>query len=450
MGDAALFRNLTAENLVELYPEKLTEIHSYAKTEIIEFLAPVLNTDIEVDARCALLSDLRDKLCQTLCEMFPEYGTRELYNRRRPHTYGNDIYYIGNTVRNNNIDKNLKTVFKPEPIQNGDVNEDEATPDVSMIDQTDVIETCLLLRDSVVSLKTTIRDLQQEVTELKTHVILLDAKLANGDPNPASAADEPPTTINVIVPATQEQTATETLSTGENVNHPPHNNLDNFQLPRGHQKKIIRDGTGTISQRPGIVGSSIDSLSFSGTSVPRRNQIRSIYVGNCTVTTSAAAVRTHLGTIGLSESVLDIQPLTTRYSDMKSFCVTLNSVDAENTAYESVWPNNVAVRPYRPPRTGKQGSNQNRNHTGGRPSKNYQHQIAGRKPQQNNNKQYNNNRQHIRPVNEQQELHNVPLLRQQSNYMPPPVYNRPPHTWSGVYPCYNGQFMPLMSLPTTI
>ena len=184
--------------------------------------------------------------------------------------------------------------------------------------------------------------------------------------------------------------------------------------------------------------------------LPRRNQIRSIYVGNCTVTTFAAAVRTHLGTIGLSESVLDIQPLTTRYSDMKSFCVTLNSVDAENTAYESVWPNNVAVRPYRPPKTGKQGSNQYRNHTGGRPSKNYQHQIAGRKQQQNNNKQYNNNRQHIRPVNEQQELHNVPLLRQQSNYMPPPVYNRPPHTWSGVYPGYNGQFMPLMSLPTTI
>ena len=90
------------------------------------------------------------------------------------------------------------------------------------------------------------------------------------------ANGEPPTTINVIVPATQEQTATETLSSGENVNPPPHNNLYNFQLPRGHQKKIILDGTGTTSQRPGIVGSSIDSLSFSGTSVPRRNQIRSI------------------------------------------------------------------------------------------------------------------------------------------------------------------------------
>ena len=390
--------------------------------------------------------------------MFPEYGTRELYNRRRPHTYGNDIYYIGNTVRNNNIDKNLKVVFKPEPIQNGDINEDDVTPDVSMIDQTDVIETCLLLRDSVVSLKTVIRDLQQEVTDLKSHVILLDAKLANGDPNPAAAAGEPPTTTNVIVPATQEQTATETLNTGEDVNPPPHNNLHNFQLPRDHQKNIIRNGTGITSQRPGIVGSSIDSLSFSGTSVPRRSQIRSIYVGNCTVATSAAAVRTHLGTIGLSESVLDIQPLTTRYSDMKSFCVTLNSVEAENKANESVWPNNVAVRPYRPPKTGKQGNNQFRSHIGGRPSRNNQAPIAG-KQQYSNNKQYNNKqnnnkqynkKQNIRPVNEQHEMHNVPLLRQQPNYMPLPVHHRPPHTWSSVYPGYNGQFMPLMSLPTTI
>ena len=271
---------------------------------------------------------------------------------------------------------------------------------------------------------------------------------------------------NVIVPATQEQT--ETLNTGEDVNPPPHNNLDNFQLPRDHQKKIIRNSTGITSQRPGIVGSSIDSLSFSGTSVPRRNQIRSIYVDNCTVTTSAAAVRTHLGTIGLSESVLDIQPLTTRYSDMKSFCVTLNSVEAkmpENKAYESVWPNNVAVRPYRPPKTGKQGNNQFRSHIGGRPSRNNQPPIAGKQQymysnnkqynnkqynnKQNNNKQYNN-KQHIRPVNEQLEMHNVPLFRQQSNYMPLPIHNRPTHTWSSVYPGYNGQFKPLMSLPTTI
>ena len=53
-------------------------------------------------------------------------------------------------------------------------------------------------------------------------------------------------------------------------------------------------------------------------------------------------------------------------------------------------------------------------------------------------------------INEQHEMHNVQLLRQQSNYMPLPVHHRLPHTWSSVYPGYNGQFMPLMSLPTTL
>ena len=73
------------KNLVDQYPEKLVDIHSYTKTEIIKFLAPVLDSEEDVDARCELLASLREKLCETLCEMFPEYGG--LYNRRLLHTY---------------------------------------------------------------------------------------------------------------------------------------------------------------------------------------------------------------------------------------------------------------------------------------------------------------------------------------------------------------------------
>ena len=53
-------------------------------------------------------------------------------------------------------------------------------PDVSLIDQSDVIETCLLLRDSVVSLKSVIQGLQQEVTDLKSHIRQLDTKVGAG------------------------------------------------------------------------------------------------------------------------------------------------------------------------------------------------------------------------------------------------------------------------------
>ena len=49
------------------------------------------------------------------------------------------------------MDKSLKVVFKPHTIPTGN-GDDDVNPDVSLIDQSDVIERCLLLRDSVVSL----------------------------------------------------------------------------------------------------------------------------------------------------------------------------------------------------------------------------------------------------------------------------------------------------------
>ena len=136
--------------------------------------------------------------------------------------------------------------------------------------------------------------------------------------------------------------------------------------------------------------------------------------------------------------------MTTRYSDIKSVCVTLNAVETECNAYESVWPNNVTVCPCRPPKTGKRENNQYRSHFGGRPSMNNQPLIPGKKEQYSYNKQYDG------PVNEQHALYKVPLLRQQSNYMPLSVHHRSPQTWSGADHLYNRQFMPLMSLPTTI
>ena len=66
------------------------------------------------------------------------------------------------------------------------------------------------------------------------------------------------------------------------------------------------------------------------------------------------------------------------------------------------------------------------------------------------NKQYGNNTHYKNLISEQQQLQNSPQIKQQPQYMPLPVHHQPRPTWSGVYPGYNGQFMPLMSLPTTI
>ena len=96
----------------------------------------------------------------------------------------------------------MKAVFKTETAQSDDHNEDDANLDVSMIDQTDVIETCLLLRDSVISLKAVIRDLQQEVTDLKSHVTRLDGRLTSKDVSTNVDAAEPDTVpaVNALIP----------------------------------------------------------------------------------------------------------------------------------------------------------------------------------------------------------------------------------------------------------
>ena len=92
-----LFQTMADAKLVEVYPDKLVEIHSHTRDDILEFLAPsTIHTERDIDDRCKVLSDLRDKLCETLCEIVPEYGSQKLINRRVPHTYASDVFVIGN------------------------------------------------------------------------------------------------------------------------------------------------------------------------------------------------------------------------------------------------------------------------------------------------------------------------------------------------------------------
>ena len=464
MTDPALFRNLTNENLVDQYPEKLVDIHSYAKTEIIEFLAPALDSEEDVDARCELLASLREKLCETLCEMFPEYGGRVLYNRRLLHTFANDIYYIGNSIRNNNMDKGLKVVFKPHTIQTGN-GDDDVNPDVSLINQSDVIETCLLLRDSVVSLKSVIQGLQQEVTDLKSHIRQLDTKVGAG--RATVLVGTQPRDNPVVQDTPTEEEATEQHNDGTQHAEPESttpnplvldtgnttNNTDNFQLPRSHQKKIQSGDMATPTPRDGIVGTSTAQHSFTGNSRPRKSQMKSIFVGNGSSNTTVTSLRHHLNSIGLSDNVVDIQTVNTKYSDAKSFCVTLSSIDAENKAYNSLWPDRVVVRPYRPPKNKSYNTNNYNYHKNTTPNHNKGNRYhraqnnSTKKPhnqtsngqwtqQYRNNPGYNGN------------VSNVPRAVP-SQYMAVPG-RLPTTAWSGIYPGYNGQFMPLMSLPNTI
>ena len=207
---------------------------------------------------------------------------------------------------------------------------------------------------------------------------------------------------------------------------------------------------GNPSPRVGIVGTSTAQHSFTGNSRPRRNQIKSIFVGNGNSNSTVVFLRHHLNSIGLSDNVVDMQVVNTKYSDAIFFCVTLNSVDAENKAYNSSWPDRVVVRPYRAPRNKSYHNNY--------------HKYAT--PNPNNQNKYNltqNNsvkKPHNQTSNGQwtQQYRNIPGYKGIVSNVPTTVPSQymgdpcrlPTTAWSGIYPGYNGQFMPLMSLPNTI
>ena len=178
--------------------------------------------------------------------------------------------------------------------------------------------------------------------------------------------------------------------------------------------------------------------------------MKSIFVGNGSTNTTVTSLRQHLNSIGLSDNVADIQIVNTKYTDAKSFCVTLNSIDAENKAYSSVWPDRVVVRPYRPPKI----KSYNKNHQNTIPNTNIRKRYSGTHQNNSTKKSHNqtSNGQWAEQYKNNQwyngNVKNVPPAVP-SQYMAVPS-RLPTTAWSGIYPGYNGQFMPLMSLPNTI
>ena len=169
--------------------------------------------------------------------MFSEYGNRELINRRVPHTYASDVFVIGNSIRNSMIDKGLRVVFKPAAAHN--LHDED----------NDVMETCLLLRDSVVSLKVVILDLQQEVKKLKTQVGRMERKRADQPSNCAGPPTVPATVEHPTNPDSESSTTGGPIPAHDLTNPPQSNEAirserpvqqtDNYHLPSNHQKKLL-------------------------------------------------------------------------------------------------------------------------------------------------------------------------------------------------------------------
>ena len=231
------------------------------------------------------------------------------------------------------IDKGLRVVFKPAAAQN---LHDEDN-DVSFITQTDVMETCLLLRDSVVSLKVVILDLQLEVKELKIQVGRMERKRADQPPNSAGPPTVPATVEHPTNPDSDSSTTGAPISAHDRTNR--HNLMMTLEVKDQYSKQTTITCIATIRKKllrcrmmisNGTIGTSGGNHSFRGASTSRANQLRSIYIGNAVRNTSASSVRDHLTSIGLADDIADIQLIPSRFNnDTIAFCITLNSIAAE-------------------------------------------------------------------------------------------------------------------------
>ena len=168
---------IEADGFEDAYLEKLTEIHAFAKSEITDFLTP--KNDGDKRKRIELLNNLREKLCHSVCEVHSEFGSLELIPRRSANVLADDVYILGFVIVNGAVDKRLKKLFKTNP--NAGVGTHADRNDVSLIEQSDLAETCLLLRESAMNLTDVICGLKTDIGSLQQDVSRLEIKLRHRD-----------------------------------------------------------------------------------------------------------------------------------------------------------------------------------------------------------------------------------------------------------------------------
>ena len=346
-----LFQRMAAKDLVAVYPDHLVEIYSHSRDDVLEFLAPLtICGKKDVDARCKLLSDLRDKLRVILCFAFPDFRRLELNDRHLPREFASDVYAIGNSIRCHTIDAGLRAVFKPASVSDSAAVDD--AQNMVVISPKDVVNTRLLRRDSVASLKHAIICLQHQVKDLQTEVGQFRSNSSSTNTFTANVDVHEHSKDGNSLEQDLQRTESDIREKTKEMNPAKFsrdrtNSTEVYQLSN-HQLKLQTDGKST---KDSSIGTSECSFSFRGAEMFMTPKLRSIYIGNTFQDTSPNDIREHLVSIGLGTDIVNIHSLPARFKHSKrSFCVTLKSEDAETIAYNSQWPDQVVVRPYRAPR----------------------------------------------------------------------------------------------------
>jgi hypothetical protein len=349
-------------SFISIFCSNLERVYEYAKADIIEFLT---GKDISNVAQRDKLLALRLQVYEKLCEVFPEYASTEMFNRRKHQAIAEDIYILGYSVTNAMKDKRLSKVLKVnDEIPSSQPDLTDNSENANLIQTSDWLETCISLRDSVTNLTGVVKSLTTEVSTLREKIALLETRISR-----QSATSHNNTEQQILTEPVETEPKTVTIEDGSSEladessaesDHDGHSgvtqeeaeedsdeDLTNFRLS-SHQRRKIRKGNIKVvaSQRNATEGKSNGTFRIQAANKGRQG-IKAIYIGNMQQSTTDRNIRQHLRDIGVL-NVSDVIKLSRREAKTVSFCVSVDTQQDEDRIYNSDnWPRGIQIRPFR-------------------------------------------------------------------------------------------------------
>ena len=358
------------ENSVDTFMDNLVEIFAHTKGDITEFCKA-----LEWDTLTAIRNKLFEKLDGIIAKQ--DY---ELFKRRKKCKLVEDMYIMGFSVVSKAEHKMLCKVLRDKTSEDASmIHDEDLNVSVNGEDQ-ELLTMCLSLREQISDLVGTVSTLNKRVDSLESELTMLkirDLEKQGGLPKNETNVLDSFTSVTEIsslsgspgkLKSPEKSVHGKKLRVRAEVHHdkdgivqPPQMNMlglieeniiedsaagDVFRHSRANRKNILK------RPKPKKIRPASETKT-------RELQTKLVYCGKLSFDTEVESIRAHLLDIGVNnDDIADIMKLRCRTENETSFCVSLNSSEAEKIVINSDnWPAGIRVRTYNRVSVHKKNSN---------------------------------------------------------------------------------------------
>ena len=319
----------------------LQEVFAHCRDEVTEFCESL--------GMHTLLS-IRESLFNELQTVF-SLENYNLIDRRKVSCLADKVFVMGFSLVTRLMHKRLLKLLKIK-------KDDSEVPDQEYsINKPGYTE----LLTEYLSLKQVVQELKSTMKQLSARVLVLEDNKSRAE----VAEQTSPIEMAVLSETQEEKVDLQVISkpvrsrVKAEVHHDVNGVKQKTKLVRNDEIIEILDESSIQEKNEFFRHSSRDRknilckprLTSKLTVAPQSNKIHSflVYVGKLFAETSKESIRVHLQEIGVStDDVSDILQLNNRKTDCTSFCISLNTKQAEKLVLDSLlWPTGVTVRTFR-------------------------------------------------------------------------------------------------------